>query len=194
MSLARLVKAVLICALIAPLAYCQEPRPTDKKKPTTLAKSPTEDELRRRLEESANKLLTIIQRGDPKQLLLFCSRKGVVFGVDEPAIRLSVIRKQIEAREGIYCTFFDTDCARRKDAEDRAKAGAPPSVEALYSYRERVVKAVASELRVSVYQIAGVWSGTVVVTLKGDVQPNAPMEFEFAYESGSWKLTALPLH
>ena len=121
--------------------------------------------LQRDLELEAERLLTVVENGDPKEVLLLMSTKGVVLGVDEPRIPLGAIRRQFDSKDGLYCALFDTQCLRKEDAAERAKAGAPLRAEPLYSYREILQKASARELKVSVSRISGLWSGYVTVDL-----------------------------
>jgi len=53
----------------------------------------SEDRLKRELEDTAQRMLAIIQNGDPKELLNLVSRDGIELSVDWPAYRIAYIRR-----------------------------------------------------------------------------------------------------
>jgi hypothetical protein len=134
--------------------------------------------------------LEVLKKGDPRDLPLLCAKQGVVFGADMPPLSPATIRNQVEQKKGVYCGLFDTGCLRYEDAAQRAKAGAPPRTETLFSYRDRLARAAEIQLKIAVSGRLG----NVRVILKEDVQPNEPMELQFIHEAGVWKLTAVPFY
>jgi hypothetical protein len=182
-------KLFLMCILVTTSNNCQVagrhpeaggslPGPTSK------------GDLKRGLERVANELLAIIEKGDPKEFPSVCSVRGIVLGVDMPPIAVAVVRKHIAQKQGVYCGLFDTKCLRQEDEADRAKAGASPRPEPLYSYRDRLLRASARDVKVAVSGRLG----NVRIVLTENVQPAEPMEFEFVYEGGGWKLSAIPFY
>lgn len=157
-------------------------------------KATSESKLRADLQQTVGKLLATLERGQPQDLLPLCSRFGVVFGVDVPAVPPATIRKEIEQKVGVYCGLFESECLRRENASARAKAGAPPISEPIYSYRDRLLKASAREVKIAISRQGSSWVSDVTVTLKGDVQPHEPIAFEFMCEHGQWKLNAVPFY
>src|SRR5437879_6559939 len=75
-----------------------------------------QEKLEQDLKTTGNKLLRIIENGDPQALSALCSKKGVVFGIDQPEISLREIQKQIRGKYGVYCLIFDTTCLRKHPA------------------------------------------------------------------------------
>lgn len=191
-----LVRLAAICLLITSLIHCQGGNNLSKGEGKAPAITVSEEKLRRELERAAHKLIAIIEKGDPKELLSLCSRAGVAFGIDWPEISLEEIRKDIEKKEDIYCVLFDTECLRKWHDELRRKYGAPARTEPLYSYRELFAKASSREVKVFVLREPTL-GGQVSVYLKGgpaEEDPENPKYFGFAYEDGKWKLTAVPYH
>jgi hypothetical protein len=101
-------------------------------------------------------------RGDPKDLVLHFSQKGVTFGIHSSPIPIVALRQEIERKRGIYCVFFDTDCFRREDAAARARDGAAPLSAPHYSFRERLARSSSRHLEIG--------GGLVTVLLSPDVE------------------------
>src|SRR2546428_10930318 len=78
------------------------------------------------LEAAANELFLLIETGEPQQLVSWFSEEGVVLGIHSPRVSIADLRRELEERTGIFCVFFDTECARREDVAVRGAAGAPP--------------------------------------------------------------------
>src|SRR5262245_4325704 len=51
----------------------------------------TEAARKTALEKAAQEFFSLIEKGNPKQLVTYCSTQGVVFGVDAPPVKLAVI-------------------------------------------------------------------------------------------------------
>jgi hypothetical protein len=141
------------------------------------------------VEKMANDFISLIEMGNPSRFTAYCSSHGVVFGVDPPPISVSRIQQDIDERRGIYCGLFNTECLRKEDAQDRARAGAPPSRVQLFSYRERLSKMVNRQVIVSDSSRGTV---SVAVTSPGRGLSQEPMEFYFRLENGTWKLSDIP--
>jgi hypothetical protein len=187
-SMRHLSKTVAIGFYLSLLVHSQSSQALQGKSGPLIAQ--TKGQLKTGLEKAANDFLSLIEKGDPKQLVGHCSQQGVLFGVDAPPVSRAVIRENIDKKKGIFCGFFDTDCMRREDSAERARNGALPATEPLYSYRERLLKASGREVRVSL-RADFPTSGSVFVALKNDVQAHRPLEFEFEYEKGEWRLSGI---
>ena len=192
-------KIITLWLLVVTLPWILAATRSSQSKGIAASRASIEDHLRRELEATAKRFLVIIEKGDPKEFPLLCSRKGVVFGIDQPEISLAAIRRQIDKKEGVYCLLFDTDCLRKDDAVLWGKEGPPARTEPLYSYREIFRKTLPRELNASVSRISGVWSGYVTLALKRQPviqsgQVEKPLEFEFVYEKRQWKLVAIPYY
>lgn len=177
--------------LSTPLVYCQQTTTANQNKEKAPARTASEEKLKQELELTGKRLLTIMEKGDPKELIALCSRSGVEFGIDWPPISLPNIRKQVEKKEGIYCVLFDTKCLRKEDEAFWGKEGPP---EPIYSYRELFQKASSRDVKVFVLHEPTLM-GQVSVYLRGgpsDKLLENPKDFFFVYEDGKWKLAAVP--
>lgn len=148
------------------------------------------------LKNTTERLLTILERGEPREVISLISSKGVVFGLEPPPVASTEIRKQFAAKTGVYCLLFDTECLRKEDRAEREKAGAPTRVTPLSSYRERVQKASHRKVRSQLIQQEGRWAGHVTVLLESpanddNISPENSIEFEFVFEEGEWHLAGV---
>jgi hypothetical protein len=157
------------------------------------------DELEKSLKVTVEEMLAILRDGGPATFLGLISRDGVTFGIDGPPIALSEMRRQFGVKGGTYCILFDTQCARRENERERARAGVPPPREPIFSYRDLLKRATQRRVRVWVSRDRAGWWGEAIVTLGGDDTETVDSEdgslnFEFAYEAGAWKLRAVVYH
>lgn len=157
----------------------------------------TSDNLQESLQETVQRILSILESGDPETLLDLISRDGVTFGIDAPDVSPDEIQREFRLKRGTYCILFDTQCAQREDEQERARAGAPPPSEPLLSFRDRLK--MAKQRRVKVWVSPGpegLWGEGVVALAKESVLDNSSQElqFTFSYESKTWKLRAVIYH
>lgn len=143
------------------------------------------------LERTADQFIDAVKSGESKTFLALVSRQGVVFGVDVPPLSFEMIRTQISRKQGVYCGLFDTSCLRQGDARERANLGVPASKEPIYSIREQLRQANSLNVRAGVSRAGASWLGLVTVELRKDLF-QSPLEFEFVYEEGRWRLSGLP--
>ena len=159
--------------------------------PKQLESNPKEN-----LSDVAQKLITVIEEGQESKLAEFWSHSGVSFGVDGAVVGKRTLLKQLQQKMDLYCFFFDTECLRKQDEEQRRAAKAPPRKHPLYSYRELIRGASSKELKVSEYNDHGVLLGRVLVNLTMDEKTpgvrQRVLEFTLAMENGKWKLTSVP--
>jgi hypothetical protein len=106
------------------------------------------------------------------------------------------LHSQLQQKRDLYCFFFETDCLRKQDEEQRRAAKAPPRKDALYSYRDLLRRASSKELKVSEYKDHGALLGRVLVNLRMNEkipgERKRVLDFTFANENGRWKLTGVP--
>lgn len=148
------------------------------------------------LSEAAQKLTAVIEEDKESELPGFWSHSGVSFGVDGGVIGKQALLKQLQQKQDLYCFFFDTDCLRRHDEEQRRAANAPPRKHYLYSCYDLLREASSKEIKVSEYKDHGILLGRVLVNLtmnkKISGERRRVLEFTFAKERGGWKLTSVP--
>lgn len=166
-------------------------RQQDSDQQTQLQSNPQES-----LSEVAQKLTAVIQEDKESELPGFWSRSGVSFGVDGAIIAKQALLRQLQEKQDLYCFFFNTDCLRKRDEEQRRAANAPPKKRFLYSYCDLLRGASSKEVKVSEYRDHGLLLGRVLVNLtmgeKISGERMRVLEFTFAEESGKWRLTSVP--
>lgn len=144
----------------------------------------------------AQKLIAVIEEDKESELPAFWSHSGVSFGVDGAVVGRRTLLMQLQQKQDLYCFFFDTDCLRKHDEEQRRAAKAPPRKDFLYSYHDLLRGASSREIKVSEYTDHGVLLGRVLINLTMDDKipggRRRALEFTFAKESGRWKLTSVP--
>lgn len=148
------------------------------------------------LSDTSRKFVSMIEGGEPSELLDFWSKSGVTFGVDGAVVSRRQLVKQLQQKLDLYCFFFETSCLRKQDEEQRHAAKAPPRKNALYSYRDLLRAAKSKEFKLSQRRDSGVVVGHVQVLLNlgDDISGDRirVLEFIFADEKGGWKLTSVP--
>lgn len=144
----------------------------------------------------AQKLIAVIGEDNEAELVKFWSHSGVSFGVDAAVIGKRAFLSQLQKKQDLYCFFFNTDCLRKHDEEQRRVANAPPRKDFLYSYRDLLRGASSKEVKVSEYKDHDLLLGRVLVNLTMNEKMSGGrgrvLEFAFAKENGSWKLTSVP--
>ncbi len=149
------------------------------------ARSEDREIVQQQLVAIGKRLTAAIEIGNAEEFLSFCSRRGVVFGTDQPEIPLREMRKQIRGKYGIHCLLFDTSCLRKQVGFERR-----------YSLRDLISAASKKELKVGIVREPGVFAGDVRIYLKGGPIENVPamnpLEFQFFRERGFWKLGVVP--
>jgi hypothetical protein len=180
-----------LCMLLSP-----EVALADYRQQSTNQSTQLESNAKENLSAVADKLIAVVQDGKESELLEFWSHSGVSFGVDGAVVGKRTLLRQLQQKQDLYCFFFETDCMRKQDEEQRRAAKAPPRKDALYSYRDLLRRASAKELKVSEYKDHGALLGRVLVNLtmneKISGERKRALEFIFANENGRWKLTSVP--
>jgi hypothetical protein len=150
-------------------------------------------DLKRSLERAANEFLLLVEKGNPEQLARYSARRGIVLGhVAQPALSPARIQDDIQKRQGIFCSFFESGCLPKNSSGEGVETGTSGSAQQSYSYRERLVRASTKmvDVRVSYGNV-----GTVAITLLYAVAPyRRVLEFEFTLEDGEWKFAGIPLY
>jgi hypothetical protein len=90
------------------------------------------------LQETADKIFSILKSGSPDDLLPFFSQSGTVFEIDGPSEPKTLIEKAFKTRSSYYCLFFDTRRLRVEDEKWRKDVRARPSSGDLYSLRDQI--------------------------------------------------------
>ncbi len=150
------------------------------------------------LRDTAQKFLTVIEKGQPLDLLNFWSASGVVLGVDfeDHPVSKSVFREQVRKKEGLYCSFFDSACLTELRKASRRKANKGPATNPDYSYRDLLSSARTKTVRVSARREGETLTGYVTVRIEnGEMtksNTSTQLDFTFVSEAGSWKLAEIP--
>lgn len=180
-----------LCMLLSP-----EVALADYRQQSTNQSTQLESNAKENLSAVADRLIAVIQDGKESELLEFWSHSGVSFGVDGAVVGKRTLVRQLQQKGDLYCFFFETDCLRKQDNEQRRAAKAPPRKDALYSYRDLLRRASPKELKVSEYKDRGALLGRVLVNLtmneKIPGERKRVLDFTFANENGRWKLTSVP--
>lgn len=147
------------------------------------------------LDETANKVSSVIRGGAPLDLLAYWSDAGVGFEPDATPLSSEQFRKQIEQKTGYYCILFDSDCLRKEDREARLHAHMGESTKILYSYRDLLGKAKSVKTRIFEDEKDGSFTGQVNFRVENgeELKGNENQEFDFifAFEKENWKLVSV---
>lgn len=149
------------------------------------------------LKKGAEKFVALIQTKNPSALLDLFSEQGTSFisgtyALPKAEYTPSQIRKDFEAKTGVYCVFFDTACLREADSKQRARQGARPIQIPLTSVFDLVVSAKAKKF--VTFGLSN--SNGEVALMLTDLSPQAPeartgrdaIVFYFRSERGQLKL------
>jgi len=149
------------------------------------------DELR----SGAESFIRLIQSKEMTAVLNRFSAQGTSFiGTAYVPSKASLspeeIRKDFEAKVGVYCMFFDTKCFREEDAKERARSNGRALKAPLSSLVDLLAK--ATEKRFVTYDISGT-NGKVTLLLSARTPETARLgedavNFYFRFENGQWKL------
>ena len=178
------------------LLLCQSSNPTISN--TTASGQSKPVDLSPGLEDSAQKFLAVIEKGQPLELVNFWSESGVALGVDfenHPVSR-GALREQVRKKGTLYCAFFDTGCLSKFHNEALRKAKRSPLATPDYSYRDLLRNARNKTLKVSTSREGDATMGYVRVRLEnGELTKSSTrneLDFTFVLEAGGWKLAAIP--
>lgn len=140
------------------------------------------------LEITAHRLVTVLEKGTPEELVNLLSIDGVQFGTDSPPTSLSEIRFEIAHKDGVFCELFDTSCLR----DEALRYGETGT---LYtSLRQRIRESSSWSIRTFVRSPN---QGSVVLELRylsGFRNSDVLIEgvyFDFEREEAEWKLKRL---
>lgn len=192
--LSALVSSLVLCSSVGCNRTSQN---SDVQPVQSVHGEETADRLQESLRETVERMLSILESGNPEEFLELISRDGVTFGIDWPDISPGEIQREFSLRRGTYCILFDTECAQREDEQERARAGAPPPGEPLLSFRDRLKAAKQRRVKVWVSpDPAGLWGEGVVTLSKEPTRESSSqdLQFTFSYESKAWKLRAVVYH
>ncbi len=148
----------------------------------------SETELRR----SAEEFVKAIENRDSGAVLSFFSHEGtsfigIAFSIKNPPVPFNEIRKDFEAKTGIYCLFFDTGCFRAEDSRERKRQKGPPLRTAQLISLIEMLK-TAKTKRFLTYD-----NGKVTLLLSDTTLDRArlgrdALNFYFQLEAGQWKI------
>lgn len=119
-------------------------RPQQEKK----APVANEASLKADLKETGGKLVQVLRVGKAEDFLDFCSKNGVIFGIDQPEIAVREMRRQIRQKRGVYCLLFDTNCLQKEKG-----------FESSFSYRQLLSESTEQEIKVGLIQEKSVLRG-----------------------------------
>ena len=141
--------------------------------------------LKARLGKSGSALIDSILNENAEGIAALWSESGVAIGIDGPVLSTSEIKTEFQTKSKSFCLFFNTDCLR-------TQAG----FEQKYCYRDLLSKAETRNVSYKVGRDGKSLIGEMRVDLKGgpvEMSRTAnPLEFDFLYEDGRWKLVSLP--
>ncbi len=157
-----------------------------------VARSPnSEEELR----SGAEKFVRLIESRDQGALLNLFSEQGTSFignayVPSKVTLTPAEIRKDFEAKLGVYCLFFNTECFRQEDAKERLRQKGRPLRIPLRSVVDLI--STASQKRFVTYDISKT-NGKVSLLLSERTPDTArlgedALNFYFRFEDGQWKL------
>lgn len=178
--------ATLVCFLLIALCSCNRRDSSSMREPVKVAAAqatpPKNRALETSLHQAAERLFSTLKEGKVDDLLPFFSSSGVSFEVDGPTVPLTAIERSFKRRNSYYCLFFDTSCLLRQDSGHRAKAGASPRTDGLYSIRDTINRNREQEFK--------------VLLNTRDKQPFGQLsigslEFILDSENGNWKIVSL---
>ena len=155
------------------------------------ASSNSEEELRGGAEE----FITLIEARDQTALLSLISEQGTSFiGTayvpSKASLTPGAIWKDFEAKTGVYCLFFSTECLRQQDLQERTRQNGRPLRTPLRSIADLL--STARQKKLVTYDISKM-NGKVSVLLSSRAPDAARLEedalnFYFRLEDGKWKL------
>ena len=158
------------------------------------ARAATSDE---ELKKGAEKFVALIETRNPSALLDLFSEQGTSFtsgtyALPKAEYSLAEIRRDFEAKTGVYCVFFDTACLREADSKERASQKARPIRMPLSSVYDLAVPAKTKKF--ATFDVSAA-NGKVALMLTG-VSPQSPhawigrdaIVFHFRSERGQMKL------
>jgi hypothetical protein len=146
-------------------------------------------------EDTTQEFILAIRQGSPLELLGYWSDEGVSFGVDGDPVSKQNYRDQVKQKGDLFCLFFDSDCLRHWANTARGGHGKRIANAVLYSYRDMLTQAKSATPKVSQRKEGGISVGDLKIRiengnkLKGNEQTE--LEFAFALEKGTWKLTSV---
>lgn len=149
------------------------------------------DELR----SGAESFVKLVQSKETTAVLNRFSEQGTSFvGTAYVPSKASLspeeIRKDFDAKVGVYCLFFDTKCFREEDGKERARSNGRALKASLNSLIDLLAK--ATEKRFVTYDISST-NGKVTLLLSARTPDTARLgedavNFYFRFENGQWKL------
>ena len=155
------------------------------------------------LKKGAQKLVAVIESKNDAALLELFSEQGTSFISGTYALAnveysLPQIKKDFEAKNGVYCVFFDSACLRDADSKERARQKARPIDFPLFSIFDLVATAKVKRFRT--FDVSSK-NGMVAVVVT-DVPPDAPgartgkdaIVFYLRFENGQMKLRNVEFH
>jgi hypothetical protein len=155
------------------------------------ASSNSEEQLRGGAEE----FIRLIEARDQTALLSLISEQGTSFvGTAYVPSKASLtpgeIRKDFEGKTGVYCLFFDTECFRHEDLQERIRQNGRPLRTPLRSIADLL--STARQKKLVTYDISKA-NGKVSVLLSSRTPDTArlgedALNFYFRLEDGKWKL------
>ncbi len=156
------------------------------------ARSPNpEEELR----SGAEKFVRLVESRDQGALLKLFSEQGTSFiGTSYVPSKVTLtpaeVRTDFEAKLGVYCLFFDTECFRQEDAKERVRQKGRPLRIPLRSVVDLI--STASQKRFVTYDVSKT-NGKVSLLLSERTPDTSSLgedalNFYFRFEDGQWKL------
>ena len=149
------------------------------------------------LRTGAEEFVKLIEANDLSALTNRFSEQGTSFvggtyALTKTSFSPDEIRKDFEAKTGVYCLFFDTSCFRNKDAKERARRGGHPLTVPLQSLADLIAKAKIKKF----VTYPDRTNGQVSLILSNRTPDTARLgedavNFYFRFEQGQWKLRNL---
>jgi hypothetical protein len=137
------------------------------------------------LKKGGSALIDSILNENAEGIVALWSASGVAVGIDGPVLSTSEIKMEFQTRSKSFCIFFNTDCLRTQAGFERK-----------YCYKDLLSKAETRTVSYRMEKDGKSLIGEMSVNLRGGpIEPLKaanPLEFDFQYENGHWKLVSLP--
>ena len=138
-----------------------------------------------RLKKSGSVLIDSTINENTEGIVSLWSESGVAVGIDGPVLSTSEIKMEFQTKSRSFCLFFNTQCLRTQAGFERK-----------YSYKDLLSKAETRAVSYRMQKDGKTLIGEMTVSLKGgpieSLKVVNPLEFDFQYENGHWKLVSLP--
>jgi len=175
------------------LVGCSQPSAPPQPVPPASTKLAIDNQVDPDLKRAAEQLVLSLESGRPEDFLNLASKEGVCFGIDCDSTPLEQIKKEFHAKKGAYCELYDSVCLRKAVlALWKGRKHHKGEIEEVLGYHDVLNAAVSKDMKIQN-------DGQVHIRIQYKdasksvgfgIRPEE-MDFGFAKEDGSWKLTGM---